>query len=200
MEVISKIYRDSDMPWKRAKGSENREQINSIPMSFDFLTIIEDQFFKIQFATIECQLIVNEYVVYNIKANVLLGTLILVLLWLVPSLGDVEFICILNGAGMWYYRQAFTQSGDPYTLWGDDGNCGFPSTMFDLPGPLKNLSILAIQWGILIRKWGAGRRLRHNYLIAIPNPPHPCGPGNSHTVMRGGRAKEDWWDGIKNLP
>ena len=52
------------------------KRIHASKMSFDFITIIEEHFFKIQFATIECQLIVNEDVVYKIKANVLLKTLI----------------------------------------------------------------------------------------------------------------------------
>ena len=51
-------------------------RIHASRMSFDFITIIEKHFFKVQFATIECQLIVNEDVVYKIKANVLLKTLI----------------------------------------------------------------------------------------------------------------------------
>ena len=52
------------------------KRIHAFKISFDFFTIIEKHFFKIQFATIECQLIVNENVVYKIKTNVLLKILI----------------------------------------------------------------------------------------------------------------------------
>ena len=51
-------------------------RIHVFRMSFDFLTIIEKHFFKVQSTTIECQLTENEYVVYKIKTNVLLKTLI----------------------------------------------------------------------------------------------------------------------------
>ena len=45
-------------------------------MSFDSFTIIEKHFLRVQSTTIKCQLIENEYVVYKIKTNILLKTLI----------------------------------------------------------------------------------------------------------------------------
>ena len=50
-----------------------------------------------------------------------------------------------DGAGTWYYRQAFTQSGDPYILWGDEGEVAYGNlpkdqrdTMARLPAAVQN--------------------------------------------------------------